>query len=333
MIAQGQIGQLELAQGGQGRLAAGRRAVGRFVRAKPLGAAGALVLLVMVLMALGANIIAPYDPLATNPAIRLQAPSVQHLFGTDYLGRDLFSRIVYGARPSLYTGLTVVSIVSLVGLIIGVSSAFLRGWFDLLVQRLMDALLSFPQLLFAMALLAIFSSGVHVNLGLLRINIPLVWNPAYLLHPEMPVLVVVVLVVLFLPGSSRTIRGATFGVMYNSYVEAAQSIGCSRWRIITRHLIPNVIPTLIVIASVQLGAVILIEASLSFLGLGLPPPNPSWGAMLQGSGRQYMEVAPWLALFPGAAISLSVLGFNLFGDALRDVLDPRMRGTGASPRH
>ncbi len=291
------------------------RTIWKFTRTKPLGAVGGVVLVIMVLMAVGADWITPYDPVTPDPRNMLAAPSTTHPFGTDHLGRDVYTRIVYGARPSLYTGLLVVLTTSALGLAVGVTSAYFGGLFDLLVQRVVDGLMAFPGLVFAMALLAVFSSGIHIG----HIRVPLVWH-------EIPLMVTLTLIVLFIPSTSRVIRSATLGILHTPYVEAARAVGASSPRIIVRHLMPNVMAPVIVIASAQLGNVILIEASLSFLGLGLPPPYPSWGSMLQGSGRRFMEVAPWLAVFPGLAISLSVLGFNLFGDALRDVLDPRLRG-------
>jgi peptide/nickel transport system permease protein len=293
------------------------RTIWDFARTKPLGAAGAAILLVMVIMAVGADLIVPYDPLAPQPRNQLAAPSLEHPFGTDNLGRDLLSRIIYGARPSLYTGLLVVFVSSALGMVLGITSAYLGGTFDLVVQRLVDGLMAFPGLILAMALLSVFSSGIHIW----KIDLPLVWH-------SIPIMLVMTLIVLYVPSMSRVIRSATFGIMHMPYVEAARAIGVSSPRIILRHLLPNTMAPAIVIASAQLGGVILIEASLSFLGLGLPPPHPSWGSMLQGNGRRFMETAPWLAIFPGLAISLGVLAFNLFGDALRDVLDPRLRGTG-----
>jgi peptide/nickel transport system permease protein len=233
----------------------------------------------------------------------------------------MLSRVIHGARPSLYTGVLVVSISAVLGLLVGVSSAYFGGNFDLLVQRLVDGLSAIPGLVFAMALLTVFSSGIHIW----KLSLPLVWKTT-------PIAVVATLSVLSIPTTSRVVRSAALAIVANPYIEAAKSVGAGPIRILWHHLVPNVLAPLIVITSVQLGAVILIEASLSFLGLGIPPPYPSWGAMLQGNGRRFMEVAPWLAIFPGAAISLAVLGFNLFGDAMRDELDPRLRGTGGAKR-
>ncbi len=290
-----------------------------FARTKPLGAAGALVLVTMIVMALGADLIAPYDPLAIDTPIRLSAPSWDHFFGTDQLGRDLLSRIIHATRPSLYTGLIVVTATAFLGTVFGVTSAYFGGPYDLLLQRVVDAFQALPGLIFAMALVSLFSSGIHIWI----ISLPVVWH-------TIPLVIVAVLIILMTPSTIRVVRAATFGVLNNPYVDAANVIGCTRVRIIGRHLVPNIMAPIIVVASVQLGVVILIEASLSFLGLGLPPPHPSWGGMLQGDGRNYMTTAPWLAIFPGLAITSAVLAFNLFGDGVRDVLDPRMRGTRGS---
>lgn len=279
-------------------------AVVRFARRKPLGAAGALVLLMMVFMALFAEVIVPFDPIRPSSAI-LQSPSADHLFGTDHLGRDVFSRIIWGARSSLYTGVLVVTATVVLGMLIGVVSAFLGGVFDLLVQRLVDGLMAFPGLLLALAVVAALGNRSWFSISLS---------------------VVIALSVGAIPGTSRVVRSAVLATKNNAYVEAARVVGCAERRIMVRHIIPNIMAPVIVIASVQLGGVILAESSLSFLGLGTPPPTPTWGGMLSGQGARYMEIAPWLAIFPGLALSLAVLAFNLFGDGLRDVLDPRLRG-------
>lgn len=291
----------------------------KFSRNKPLGAAGAIVLILMVIMAIGADWIAPYDPVKPDTNVALDGPSIDHPMGTDQLGRDVLSRIIHGAKTSLYTGLMVVIAASLLGMLLGATSAYMGGTFDLIVQRFVDALLAFPGIIFSLTFLTIFSSGLHMG----PIDLPAVWQST-------PLMIVIALTIVFIPGSSRIVRGATFAIINSQYVEAARATGCTTPRIILRHVIPNIFPVVIVIASVQLGNVILIESSLSFLGLGLPPPHPSWGGMLQASGRQFMEIAPWLAIFPGIAISLAVLSFNLFGDAMRDVLDPRLRGSSGS---
>jgi peptide/nickel transport system permease protein len=281
------------------------RAAVRFARRKPLGAFGAIVLVVMVLMALFAGVIAPYDPVRSSEAL-LQGPSRAHVFGTDHLGRDMFSRIAWGAKPSLYTGLLVVTFSVTIGLLIGVSSGFWGGAYDLFVQRIVDGLMAIPGLVLAMAVVAVMGNRVWLSI---------------------PMSVVVALTVVMTPVTARVVRGAAIATRGNTYVEAARVLGCSERRIVFRHVVPNIMAPVIVVASIQLGGVILAESSLSFLGLGTPPPTPSWGAMLSGQGSRFFEIAPWLAIFPGIALSLAVLAFNLLGDALRDVLDPRLRGT------
>ncbi len=290
------------------------RVVWKFARHKPLAFVGAVILVALLVIAIGADQFAPYDPVLTS-SDTLEGPSVDHLMGTDQLGRDVFSRIIWGSRPSLFTGFMVVSVVAVFSLLLGLTSAYLGGLFDLTIQRVVDAFIAFPSVLFALTFLTIFKGGIP--LGPIDIE-PVRWST--------PLMIVVGLIIIQTPLSSRIIRGATFGIINTPYVEAAKVVGASTPRIILRHLAPNVFPVVIVIASVQLGSIILIESSLSFLGLGLPPPHPSWGGMLQGSGRAYMEIAPGLAIFPGVAISLAVLAFNLFGDGLRDILDPRLRG-------
>lgn len=287
------------------------RKAARFARTQPLGAGGAAILVVMVLLAVFANQLVPHDPLATKSAERLQGPSLSHLAGTDNLGRDVFSRVVWAARPSLFTGLIVVAFTASVGLVLGVVSAYVGGVFDLLFQRLIDAMQAFPGLVFAMAVVSALGNQI-------RWDVP--WS------------VVIALGLTFLPGTSRVIRGAALSTKNNVYVESARAVGASRTRIVFRHIAPNVMAPVIVVASVQLGAVILAESSLSFLGLGVAPPTPSWGGMLSTSGRRFFEVAPWLAIFPGIAISLAVLAFNLLGDSVQDVMDPRLRGSRTRPK-
>jgi ABC-type dipeptide/oligopeptide/nickel transport system permease subunit len=269
------------------------------LRRKPLGAASAALLAVLVLTAIFADVLAPYDPVETRPEIRLQAPSWTHFFGTDDIGRDVFSRIVHGSRISLWVGLLAVGIGTLAGMIIGLLCGYCEGRLDLIAQRVMDAIQAIPGLVLALAIVSVLKpSTTNAMLAI---------------------------AIVIIPGNSRIVRGAVLSTKQNRYVEAAQAIGCRHLRIIVGHILPNVTAPILVIASIWLGNAILIEATLSFLGLGTQPPTPSWGLMLSSTGRAFMEQAPWLAVFPGLAISLSVLGFNLFGDTLRDAWDPKLR--------
>ena len=272
----------------------------KFARKKPLGAFGALVLLSLVLAAVFAAQIAPYGPIEAVPADRLQSPSAKHWFGTDDFGRDSFSRIVYGARVSLAVGAGAITIGTTMAVVLGVTSAYFRGYFDLIIQRLVDAMQAMPNLILAIGILSI-------------------WQPTV---PHM----VVVIGIFFIAGASRVVRGAALSVRENDYVAAANALGASHVRIILRHILPNVMAPVIVIYSLALGAAILVESSLSFLGFGVQQPNPSWGTMLNLGARTYSLQQPLMAVFPGAAISLTVFGIGMLGDALRDVLDPRLRG-------
>ena len=274
----------------------------RFCRRKPLGAIGAALVLALIIMAVFADRIAPYTYDETIRGARMKPPSAQFWMGTDNLGRDIWSRVVYGARISVTVGFATIALTTLLATIIGVSSAYLGGTYDILVQRVVDAWISFPALVIVLSLVAALGPG--------RLNL------------------IIALSILGAAGTSRVIRGAALSTMQNPYVEAARALGSGHWRIILRHVLPNVLATVIIVATIGLGTVILAESALSFLGFGIPPPYPSWGGMLSGSGRSFMYRAPWMALFPGAAISLAVFGFNMFGDALRDLLDPRLRGGG-----
>jgi peptide/nickel transport system permease protein len=237
-----------------------------------------------------------------QPEIRLARPNWEHPFGTDDIGRDVLSRIIYGSRISLWVGLLAVGIGTFVGMIIGLVSGYWEGWLDLALQRVMDALMAIPGLILALAIVAVLTpSTTNAMLAI---------------------------AVVIIPGNSRIVRGAVLSAKQNPYVEAAQALGCRHLHIIASHILPNVTAPILIIASIWLGNAILIEASLSFLGLGTQPPTPSWGLMLSSTGRAFMEQAPWLAIFPGLAISLAVLGFNLFGDTLRDAWDPKLRRRG-----
>jgi peptide/nickel transport system permease protein len=276
------------------------RGVWRLIKEKPLGAFGGVIVLGLLLCALLAPWIAthPYDQ--TNVRNRLKPPSSQFYFGTDNLGRDIFSRIVYGARVSVTVGFGAVSIGICLATIIGVGSGYVGGKADVLVQRLVDAQMAIPGLLLLLNIMAVLGPGL--------LNI------------------ILALGVVSAAGSSRIIRSAALSVKENQFVEAARAIGASHLRIILHYILPNIMAPIIIITTVSLGFVILIESALSFLGFGVPPPYPSWGEMLSGSGRSYMYKAPWMATWPGVAISLAVFGFNMLGDALRDLLDPRLRG-------
>jgi peptide/nickel transport system permease protein len=273
--------------------------VARFVRTKPLGAAGAVIILGMLALAVFAQALAPYDPYVGDYGQQFARPSAEHWFGTDEFGRDVLSRIMYGARIALFVGFTASFIGCTLGALLGVVSAFWGGTLDLLLERLMDILLAFPQLILALAIASIL--GPAVQNVVIAVSIPVI------------------------PRVARVIRAAAMSVKENVYVEAVQALGATRRRVILQHIIPNVAAPYIIMLTAQLGAAILAEAALSYLGLGAAEPTPSWGLMLSGSAPSYAEKAPWIALFPGIAISLGVFGFNLFGDSLRDALDPKLR--------
>ena len=276
------------------------RALWAVIRRKPLGAASAALIALIVLTATFADVLAPYDPLSAQPEIRLAPPSWEHPFGTDDIGRDVLSRVIHGSRISLWVGLLAVGIGTVVGMIIGLLCGYCEGRTDLVFQRIMDAIQAIPGLMLALAIVSVLTPNTTNAM--------------------------LAIAMVIIPGNSRIVRGAVLAAKQNRYVEAAHAIGCRHPRIILSHILPNVTAPILVIASIWLGNAILIEASLSFLGVGTQPPTPSWGLMLSSSGRAFMEQAPWLALFPGLAISLAVLGFNLFGDTLRDAWDPKLRG-------
>jgi peptide/nickel transport system permease protein len=271
----------------------------KFARTKPLGAAGALVILGIATVAVLAEVLAPYDPYVGNYGLPFARPSAQHWFGTDEFGRDVLSRIMYGARIALFVGFTASFAGCTLGGLLGVISAYWGGTVDLLLERLMDMLLAFPQLILALAIAAILG--------------PAVQN------------VVVAIAIPIIPRAARVVRATALSVKENVYVEAVEALGASRPRVVLQHIVPNVVAPYIIMLTAQLGGAILAEAALSYLGLGTAEPTPSWGLMLSGSAPSYAEKAPWIALFPGIAISLGVFGFNLFGDSLRDALDPKLR--------
>jgi len=267
--------------------------------ANPLGLVGALIMVVFVFAAIFADAITSYDPIKTNALITLAMPSDVHWLGTDQMGRDIYSRIIYGARISLAVGLGSTFLGCVFGVILGLTSGYLGGWVDLVIQRVVDVLQAMPLLVLALVMAA--ALGPALDNTIVAIAIPLI------------------------PYTARVVRSNTLTLREQPFVEAARAVGMSEFRIAVRHVLPNTLAPLIVIATAQLGAAILTEASLSFLGLGVPEPHPSWGRMLSESAAEYVRTAPWLVIFPGAAISLAVFGTNLFGDALRDILDPRLR--------
>lgn len=271
-----------------------------FVRKKPLAAGGAVTLVVLIGVALAAPLVATHDPYSFAAADRLQGPSAEHYFGTDEFGRDLFSRVIYGARVSLKVGFIAVLFSTIAGSTLGIASGYIGGWFDTIVQRLVDMLMAFPAVVLALAIVAARGQGV-TN-------------------------VIIALAVVQTPGLVRVVRSNVLTLKERPFIEASRVIGATPTRIMAVHLLPNVTPSIIVLATAGLGGAILAEATLSFLGLGTPPPQPSWGGMLSGSARRYATQAPWLVIFPGIALSLAIYSFNLLGDGLRDLLDPRLRG-------
>lgn len=297
------MSRTEPAPGAHRVVTAGRalRALWWFVRRKPLGALGGVIVVGMLLMTVFAERIAPYDYDETIRGARMRPPGAANWLGTDNLGRDMWSRIVYGARVSVTVGFAAIGLGVLLATIIGVTSGYFGGTYDIVTQRIVDAWMSFPYLVIILSVMAVLGPG--------RLN------------------VILSLAIIAAAINSRVIRSATITTAQYAYVEAARAMGATHGRIILRHILPNVAATIIIVATIGLGGVILAESALSFLGFGVPPPYPSWGAMLSGSGRTYMFRAPWMAIWPGVAISLAVFGFNMLGDALRDVLDPRLRGS------
>jgi peptide/nickel transport system permease protein len=265
-----------------------------------LGTIGLFIMVIFVWTALSADLIARFDPLSVDSAHRLASPDARHWLGTDSFGRDVWSRIIHGARISLAVGIGSTALGASIGVLIGLASGYLSGWVDLIFQRITDILQALPLLVLALVMSA--ALGPSLPNTIIAIAIPLI------------------------PTVSRVIRANTLALRELPFVEAAKSIGMSETRIAFRHVLPNTLAPLIVLATAQLGSTILTEASLSFLGLGIPEPYPSWGRMLSESAAEYVRTAPWLVIFPGVAISLAVFGTNLFGDALRDILDPRQRG-------
>src|SRR5262245_21400294 len=275
--------------------------VGRLVRDKPLGAFAALVFLLFLLCGVLAGVLSPHGMNEISPINRMKPPSLAFPFGTDNLGRDMLSRLLYGARLSVIIGFCAATLATALSVLIGVTSGYLGGRYDMIVQRLVDAWMTFPDLVILIAVVSVVGPGM----------------------PQ----IIVILGLLYGISGSRIIRGAVIAVRENLYVQAAQAMGSGTARILGRHLLPNVLPPIIVLFTTRVGLAILTEAGLSFLGLGVPPPAPTWGGMLSGSGRAYMYQGPWLALAPGLCLTVVVYAINVFGDALRDLLDPRLRGS------
>lgn len=269
----------------------------RFMVTQKIGFASILIIFFTIVVAIFAPIIAPYDPIDQNRDAFLAGPSLQHLMGTDDLGRDVFSRIVYGARISMVVGFGSIFLSLIIGTILGMVSGYFGGITDMIIQRLMDAILAVPALILALFIAALLGPSV-VN-------------------------VIIAIVIVSTPQFARIVRGEMLRIREMNYVEASRSIGANAFRIIFKHGLPNMLAPIIVVASLGFGSAIIAEASLSFLGIGTPPPNPSWGLMLSDASR-YMESGPWLVIFPGLALAVLVLAFNLLGDALRDFLDPKL---------
>jgi peptide/nickel transport system permease protein len=273
----------------------------RFIaRRHVLGTLGLAIMTLFVFAAIFANLICRYDPLTVDAAHALAHPDARHWMGTDSFGRDVWARIIHGARISLAVGVGSTALGASIGVVVGLTSGYLSGWVDLVFQRITDILQALPLLVLALVMTAA-------------------------LGPSLPNVIIAIAIPL-IPIVARVIRANTLALREQPFIEAAKSIGMSEMRIALRHVLPNTLAPLIVLATAQLGSTILTEASLSFLGLGIPEPYPSWGRMLSESAAEYVRTAPWLVIFPGIAISLAVFGTNLFGDALRDILDPRQRG-------
>ena len=279
---------------------AGMGLTGRLIHEKPLGAFGGAVFLLFLVCGVFAEVIAPYGLNETNMAARLLPPSAAHLFGTDHLGRDVLSRVLIGAQLSMIVGACAAALATLVSIVLGVASGYFGGRTDMLIQRFVDAWMIFPDLLLLIAVISVVGPGITE--------------------------IVVVLGLLYGIAGSRIVRGAVITIRENAYTHAARSMGATALHILRRHVLPNIMPVVIVLFTTRVGAAILTEAGLSFLGLGVPPPAPTWGGMLSGTGRTYMYLGPWLALAPGLSLTLVVYAINVYGDALRDLLDPRMRG-------
>jgi len=268
-------------------------------RHQPLGTAGGLVVVIMIFAAVFANFVSPYDPEVASWKHQLLPPDAKFWFGTDAFGRDILTRIIYGSRTALFVGFTAAFVGATSGLILGVASAYFGGRFDIIIQRLVDIVMAFPLIVLALAVVATLGAGT-VNV-IIAITIP------------------------FIPQCARVVRSSALAIREIPYIDAARALGYGHLRIIMRHMVPNVMAPYLIMLTTFVGHAILLEASLSYLGMGVQEPTPAWGLMLQGGAEEFAESAPWVPIFPGLAITLAVFGFNLFGDALRDVLDPRLR--------
>ena len=281
----------------------------RLVKEKPLGTAGGIITLILLFTAVFADLswlglpeigLAPYGMNELSVGDYLSGPSFAHPLGVDHLGRDVLSRVIFGARISVIIGLAATTLSIIISTVIGIPSGFMGGKFDMVVQRFVDTWMIFPGLVVLLVAVSLLGPGM--------------------------LQIILLLGLVFGIGGSRVIRSAVIGIKQNMYLEAARATGCSTMTILVRHILPNIMAPIIILFTVRTPAVILVEATLSFLGLGIPPPAPSWGGMLSGEGRSYMFLAPWLAVWPGLALTITVYGINMFGDALRDLLDPRLRG-------
>jgi peptide/nickel transport system permease protein len=272
----------------------------RLIVEKPLGSFGLFIVIILFIFGIFANKLAPYGMNAIHLKDNLQGPSVNYLLGTDQLGRDILSRLIYGARVSMIIGLGATALMEGLAAVIGISTAYFGGKFDLFVQRFVDSWMSIPPFLLLMTVMSIVGSGMAQ--------------------------LIIIIGVTGAIGHSRLIRAAVLGIKSNMYVQATEAIGCGPVRTMVRHILPNIMPVIIISFTLGVGGAIMYEATLSFLGLGVPPGVPSWGSMLSNEGRAYMESNPWLALWPGLSLTVAVYGINMFGDALRDLLDPRLRG-------
>lgn len=292
--------------------------IAKFFRTKRLGAAGLVIVIVYFLIAIFADVISPYHPLDVDYKLFNDLPSSVHWLGTDEIGRDLLSRLFYGARTALLIGFIASLVGSTLGMLIGVASAYFGGVTDLIVQRFVDVFISFPTIILALTVATIIP---EVEADFLPESLQWLWPDVF--ATTLPVIIAITIPII--PDCARVLRSSSLSLRELPYVDAARAMGFSHWRIITRHMIPNVMAPYLILVTAFMGQAVLLEASLTYLGLGVQEPTPAWGLMLQGAAEQYARSAPHTAVIPGLAITTLVLGFSVFGDALRDVLDPRLR--------